>query len=302
MENSNSNSQSEASGTATRLPILSDADLLGSFADAIAADRAKWSAMITDDGNPMEGIARRQLERLADDTPQKRLIAHRKAEADAEHNRKVFAQRQREDLIRLKQSTWDGFIRARGRRYLDCRLSNFETTNQKQTDVLDAVKQFAREIWDRIIRGQNVVLFGPSGTGKDHILTGLVHAAIVAIPTPRDQLRIEWHSGPELYATVRAEIGRDCGAGVVDSAIHSGLLVLSDLIPPSGKLTDYQADTVYRIIDERYNTCRPIWISANVKNRQELDAGLGAAVADRLVDGALTIGCDWPSHRVKAEK
>lgn len=292
-----------ASETA-RSQTPSDDELLGRFADELAKERAHWSGLLTGDDNAMEPFAKRELERLSTETPHTRLERHRRNEEQKAKYREIAEQQAKDDMLRKKQAIWGNFIKQRGQRYVPCRLSNYEAAFPKQVEALAAMQGYADAAWERIGDGQNVVIFGPSGTGKDHLLVGLVHATIAGLEQAKAETRnrevtFEWHNGPALSAAVRADIASGCRERdtTIYSACNAAVLLLSDIIPPAGKLTDFQADTLYLIIDERYNWRRPTWVSVNVKNRQELDAGLGAAVADRLIDGALTIGCDWPSYR-----
>ena len=45
-----------------------------------------------------------------------------------------------------------------------------------------------------------------------------------------------------------------------------------------------------------------LWVTVNVNSRAELDSRMGVQLADRLVDGALTLFCNWPSYRKPADK
>ena len=79
--------------------------------------------------------------------------------------------------------------------------------------------------------------------------------------------------------------------------ITADVLMLSDLIPPSNRITEYQAEIVYAIADERYSNLRPTWLSSNAKNRIELEASLSVAVVDRLAHDAIVVACNWESFR-----
>jgi len=141
--------------------------------------------------------------------------------------------------------------------------------------------------------GDGLLLIGPCGTGKDHLLIGLARVAIGA------DLTVRWASGPKLFAQVRQAIDADgkTPESVLRPFERAQVLILSDPLPPIGRLTDFQADIIYRLVDERYNRLWPIWLAANAANRAELESGLGVPVVDRLADGSTVLACDWPSYR-----
>lgn len=128
----------------------------------------------------------------------------------------------------------------------------------------------------------------------DHWRTrALAKAAIVS-----HGLSVAWRSGPELYGSFRDAIGQDePESAVVARLIFPTILILSDPLPPKGVLTDYQAQTLYRVIDGRYRECRRSWVSLNMADGSEADDRLGAALVDRLREGAVIVHCNWPSYR-----
>ncbi len=75
------------------------------------------------------------------------------------------------------------------------------------------------------------------------------------------------------------------------------MLVLDDVLPPNGVLTEYQASTLHRLIDARYRRCRPTWVTMNAADGAEAERGMGPQVVDRLRHGALALFCSWPSYR-----
>jgi len=294
-----SNQQSEASDTETKSQTPSNEEALARFAARIKEERERWQAIIdeADENNPMFVIARRNLNVLDVDTPQKRLDRFNMERADAEQRKAREEQYANRALVDRKFRIWDAYIQARGKRYSKCRLDTFEATQQNQVAAMDSVLRYKADLKNNLADGRNLILYGPSGTGKDHLITGMVHEAIRTIEKPDGCERVEWTDGPALFASVRAEIGSDSDRDIVKELSKCWLLVLSDLVPPAAKLTDFQSDTVYRLIDYRYSRMLPTFASINVRNRQELDAGLGAAVADRLIDNAAAISCNWPSYR-----
>ena len=201
----------------------------------------------------------------------------------------------RERMLYAQCANWTAYIRARGQRYERCRLANYETGNPRQTAAVQKLLAYAESCQERIAAGVNVVLYGGSGTGKDHLVTGLVHATIKRY-SETWQPEIHWQSGPGLFAECRKAIA-DEADDPLRKYRRAAVLVVSDLIPPCGTLTDYQSDVVYRLLDARYNDLRPLWVTLNVKDRAALNAAIGVAAADRLIDGAVVIPCDWDSYR-----
>jgi DNA replication protein DnaC len=279
----------------------SDDEMLAGFAAKISEEREHWQAILnsSDQQNPAHRIAAVELDRLDRDSPERRLSSRKRRQAEERQHIAAQAEYERTADVRRRCSIWDSYVRARGERYKDCRLDNFEVTCERQTSAVEALRSYAENMQTHIESGRNLVMFGPSGTGKDHLITAMVHRAISTLPKPEERrFDIRWTDGPSLFAKVRAEIAAtEDRRDIVSELAHCWLLVLSDLLPPSAKLTDFQSDVIYRIVETRYSRMRPTWLSVNVRNRAELDSGLGVAVGDRLIDGALTIACEWPSYR-----
>lgn len=183
-----------------------------------------------------------------------------------------------------------------GSRYRDCTLENFVTTTETQTRVLDAIKAYAADMAARIRDGQGIVLFGPSGTGKDHLLVGLMRILI-----ERERRAAYWLNGVSLFSMFRdAMDGHDSEERLVRKLAGPHVLVLSDPQPAMGSLTAFQSQVLFQVVDERYRSQRPTWVSMNAASGDEAAAKIGMATVDRLRDGALTLMCNWPSYRKAA--
>jgi len=304
-QESSSNSKSAASSMETQSPIASDEEMLAMFAAQLAEQREHWKTIMGTESpdDPEFKRAQFRLGRIENETPETLLDGFKKEQLRKEELEKCRAKQEAKEIEEAKQKLWSNFLDLRGKRYAPCRLQNFDCADEKQRTALEVLLRYRDGIADNIQKGKNLILFGPSGTGKDHLVTGMVHAAIGSVDTSHWQARgLVWTDGPSLFARVRAEMSDDTrGADIVDRLQECWLLVISDLVPPAGKLTDFQTEVVYRILDNRYSRVKPTFLTINVRNRAELDAGLGVAVAERLIDDAITISCDWPSYR-KADK
>jgi len=218
------------------------------------------------------------------------------ARAEAEKRRREMEQAEEEAKDRVISSRRRSVWEQRGRRYQNCTLENFETGGvEAKIQVLEELRTYQDGVREMIEAGCNLVLTGPVGTGKDHLLAALFEPAIALGKT------LVWTSGARLFARMRDRIepiGRqESESRVLAEYQRPDVLVISDPMPLAGQLTQYQRAVLYAIVDERYNHCRAIWCSINARGRREADETIGSAIVDRLVDGALSLSCNWPSFR-----
>lgn len=220
---------------------------------------------------------------------------------DAEEREK----RRQEELRSIewrKTQAWRELVSLRGERYRDCRLKNFACETEAQVATVEKLREYCTEMPYRIQRGESIVLFGPRGTGKDHLLMALAHAAIGLGKS------VEWKNGMDLFGDVRDAMTTGTEEKrIVSELVRPDVLYLSDPLPviaggaangkTPGCLTDFQASMLFRILDGRYSRSKPTWVTVNVASGKELDERIGPQNADRLRDGALGIFCNWPSYR-----
>lgn len=179
-----------------------------------------------------------------------------------------------------------------GPRYRHATLASYQATTVEQRSAVAKLRAYADNLRDEVKSGRGILLFGPTGTGKDHLLIGLAKIAVAK------GCEVLWVNGIDLQAKLRDAIQHDeSEESVLKSYRTARVLVLSDPLPPAGVLSDYQAATLYRLADHRYRNLSPTWCSLNVANAGEARKRLGAATVDRLRDGALAIECKWPSYR-----
>lgn len=194
----------------------------------------------------------------------------------------------RESLEKARQELWE----ERGRRYRQASLDNFIADLPEQRKVLSAMRGYARDLRTNVEAGKGVILVGPAGTGKDHLVASLFDQAVDA------GYVVRWTSGPKLFARLRGAIQEETAdAAVIRPFIQADILALSDPAPITGSLTSYQMTRLYEIIDARYNALRPCWVTLNTSGPAEAMEKVGAPIIDRLRDGALSLICDWPSNR-----
>jgi DNA replication protein DnaC len=188
---------------------------------------------------------------------------------------------------------WQTFASGRGTRYADCRLGSFETATEPQKTAVAQLLTYCENARDNILQGAGIVLYGPRGTGKDHLAMAVARAVIMAGG------EVTWRNGMDLYGDIRDAMGEDgqTESSIIAKLVRPDLLYLSDPLPVVGPLTSHQMNMLFRILDGRYSRRRATLCTVNVASGTELDERMGPQNADRLKDGALAIYCNWSSYR-----
>lgn len=255
------------------------------LADFLANQRHAPSILV----NPFDELAQRIASKCVE-TPEQAAV--REANEAQRALRQERARRQGE-LAKLIQSA--------GNRYADCTLANYRATAPKQREALKAVGEYIdllRDAWE----STGLVLYGPVGTGKDHLAMAVARVAIDEIGK-----RAAWVNGQTWFGNNRDSIERGITeAAAINALATPDLLVLSDPLPPAmGKgdeLTPYQASMLYRLIDARYSRGQITIVTLNVNDDDEADRRLGEATWDRINHGVWKIHCDWPTYRKPARE
>lgn len=141
-------------------------------------------------------------------------------------------------------------------------------------------------------RAENLVLAGPSGTGKSHFLEGLAGRAI---ETGR---RVAWFSLETLTATIgRARVDGSTGRTVA-RICRADLIVVDDIgMLPAGQDA---AEAFYRIVDAAYER-RSVAVTSNLHPSgfdTIMPKTLATATVDRLLHHAHVVLTEGASYRL----
>lgn len=234
---------------------------------------------------------RQHLPPLPEKLPVKAPLLHVAEDFAAEQERKTAERAELRRKAELR-ARFAELCMAAGNRYARCTLENFKTPHHRQREVLTEVLAY--------VAGDSkdgLVLYGPIGTGKDHLAFAVCREAIRAGKTVR------WLNGRSWFGSVRdAMDSTKSEAAIIDEVRRPDVVCLSDPLPPIGALTAHQADMLYRFVDARYTRGVPTICTLNVENDADADERLGVPTWDRLCDGAFKLHCNWPSWRKPARE
>ena len=144
------------------------------------------------------------------------------------------------------------------KRYLHCRLENF---SDRDNVSLRRAKQAIREFVDSWpIARHGLLLMGPCGVGKTHLAV----AALREIVEQDKPGKIAFRNFQDLIQEIHASFENDGAPSkseILRPLIEADLLVLDEL--GSQKPTSFVQDTLYYLINSRYNEDRTTFFTTN---------------------------------------
>ena len=203
-----------------------------------------------------------------------------------------------EDKEKIRRQQMLGkFLKKVGYRYEEATFDSFERINKQQQCAVNSLVGYIDDYPEMENYGRGLILYGPRGTGKDHLLVATARQII-----QRYGKNILWVNGMCFFGDVR-DLFSDhpgyCENDLVRPLTYADVLYLSDPAPLVGTITDTQARALFRVIDSRYRDYRnkTTWISINVADPDEMNNRIGPQLADRLRHNAVCIRCNWPTYR-----
>jgi DNA replication protein DnaC len=182
-----------------------------------------------------------------------------------------------------------------GPRYTRCSLSNYQIYHPNQQPVVDRLLAFTEAMPDRLSQGGGLILLGPQGTGKDHLL-----AAVLKIAAARYRYAVSWWDGGNLFDMMAKAITGDTWEKERKRLVEPHVLAISDPVAPRGPLSDAQLRRLRDVIDRRYRERVGTWITTNVDSREDAERLLTEPVMARIREGSEQIVCSWPSYRERS--
>ena len=203
----------------------------------------------------------------------------------------------KEEGLRLKNKIKALRNAGLGKRFLTKNFNNFEQSlNQKTYDICI---NYARNMLDNMESGQGLLLHGPVGTGKTHLIAGIID--FVARMRKRTfEGNMIFTTMINLLAELRFSVQEQ---GRTESIIREyqkcSLLIIDDF--GTEKETDWTAETIYKIINYRYEEVKPIIITTN-SNISEFFKFFDERLASRIMETCTILKLTGKDYRLYGKK
>jgi DNA replication protein DnaC len=195
-------------------------------------------------------------------------------------------------LISEEVTGRDGATRRMRRRTANFPAGKTLSSWRPEESSIPAPTQQALTTLEWIGRHENLVVAGPSGTGKSHLVEGLSHAAI------EQDLRVAWFTLESLTATIGKAKVDGTVARTVARICRCDLIVIDDIgMLPAGQDA---AEAFYRVVDAAYER-RSVAVTSNIHPSgfdSIMPKTLATATVDRMLHHAHLVLTKGDSHRL----
>lgn len=141
---------------------------------------------------------------------------------------------------------------------------------------------------------ENLILVGPAGTGKSHLLVGLGHAAVQA------GLRVRYFAASDLVETLYRGIADNSVGKVIDNLLRADLVILDELGFAPLDLTGTQL--LFRFVAAAYER-RPLGIASHWPfdqwGRFLPEPTTATSMIDRLLHHSVVVVTEGESFRLR---
>ena len=201
-----------------------------------------------------------------------------------------------QDERRRRYGLAENLCRDAGERARSWRFSTYECPGLEHADVFGTVKEWAKDFDPSSPAG--LVLAGPVGAGKDHLAFAATLDVIL-----RHGVSARWVSVRDMFGRIRDGFSNDTSERrILQEYVAPQVLILSDPFLAGVTLTTWQADFMFRLVDQRWREMRATVVTCNIVSDEDAISRIGAATWNRITDGAMVVWCNLPSYRRPAKE
>lgn len=168
-------------------------------------------------------------------------------------------------------------------------LENWNPVDDRQRKTLAVAQRWARDVPTRVASGQGLMMYGPPGLGKTHLLTGLVAEVCKA---GYGAAYCVWADAlartKATFNAAREHPDRD----LLERLAAIPVLALDEL---GGPASDFDACRLFELLDARYRDGRPTLVATNLAPSNFNT--LGERAADRLREMCVQVPLAGESRR-----
>jgi DNA replication protein DnaC len=192
-------------------------------------------------------------------------------------------------------------------RYAACDFETYIPQSFNQGKIKNMVMNYAQDyplLDEEMFHERSLLFTGGAGRGKTHLGIAILKTLLKkGVPS----LFVDFH---ELLSEIRSsydEISQTSEYQILHPILNVEVLLLDDL--GSIRMTDWMQDTVFHIINLRYNYRRPLIVTSNLgmegartSAQETLQDRLGYRVVSRLYEMCTTLELDGPDYRKDVRK
>jgi len=168
-------------------------------------------------------------------------------------------------------------------RELEASFENFETNEHNKQS-----KDFCLNFANNFISGKNIILTGKKGTGKTH----LISAIIKNILKRNIKFKVFFFTLTNFLTKIKNDFS--IYYNYFEDVANCDILIIEDL--GQEKLSDFDKQTVFNLINERYRRKKSIFVTTNISGKGITEA-IGSTTFSRIYEGASVFKMNGASVR-----